>query len=368
MRILHFLDTTNRGGAETQVLDVCRNARDFGFEMTFVTAQGGSLESSFRNSGVEFIRLGRRFPIDLYLASQLRRIIRDRRIEVVHGYQAVEGLHLYLATRGLKNVKRVLSFQGGTVYDWKNRRALRFLIPRMDANIVVSESLRRHHAEVDRLDTSDFAVIYNGADPARLKPSGKDLRHELGLGKETRLIGMVGNFYREKRKDQLTVCRSLPAVFREFPNVNCVFAGKVEDGAEGKFADCLEFSLKKGIADRVHFLGGRSDVPDVLAALDVFILSSFREGLPVAVSEAMLAGIPAVLSDIDPLVEASYGGRCAELFRTGDAGELSTKLIRLLGDDNARTVLARAGTDYASANFSISAHLESLSLLYNSLN
>jgi glycosyltransferase involved in cell wall biosynthesis len=367
VRILHFLDTTNRGGAETQVLDICRNARDYGFEMTFVTAQGGTLEPEFRDSGVDFVRLGRRFPIDLYLASQLRRIIRERQIAVVHGYQAVEGLHLYLATRGLKNIKRVLSFQGGTVYDWKNRRTLRFLIPRMDANVVVSEGLKRHHAETDRLDTSNFTVIHNGADPVRLRPSGKQLRHELGLGDETRLVGMVGNFYREKRKDQLTFCRSLPAVFAEFPEVHCVFAGKVEPGAEGKFADCLEFCLRNGIADRVHFLGGRSDIPDVLAALDVFVLASFREGLPVAVSEAMLAGVPAVLSDIEPLIEASDQGRCAELFRTGDAGELSKRLVRLLGDEDARTVLARAGAEHANANFSIAAHLESLRLLYNSL-
>ncbi len=364
MRVLTFLDTTNRGGAETQVLDICRNAREFGLEMTFVTAQGGALEEEFRESGAEFIRLGRKFPVDLYLASQLRRIIKERRIEVVQGYQAVEGLHLYLATRGLKNVRRVLSFQGGTVYDWKNRRTLRFLIPRMDANIVVSRGLKKLHAEADRLDTSNFTVIPNGADAKRLRPTGKSLKKELGLADDARLIGMVGNFYDEPRKDQLTVCRALPRVFAEHENTHCVFAGKIADGAEGKFADCLNFCLANNIADRVHFLGGRSDIGDVLAALDVFVLSSLREGLPVAVSEAMLAGLPLVLSDIEPLVEVSDGGRCAELFRTGEPDELAERLLKLLGDEPFRRDLADRGRKFGVENYSIEAHLRGLKDLY----
>ena len=68
---------------------------------------------------------------------------------------------------------------------------------------------------------------------------------------------------------------------------------------------CVEFLREKRIADKVHFLGGRSDVPDILDALDVFVFSSLHEGLPVAVSEAMLAKVPMIVSDIEPLLEAS---------------------------------------------------------------
>lgn len=367
MKVLHFLDTVNRGGTETQVLDVCRNAREFGIDITFVTAQGGPLEENFRESGVEFIKLGRRFPVDLYLASQLRRIIKDRNIEIVHGHQAVEGLHLYLASRGLKNVRRVLNFHGGTVHDWKNRRTTKFLIPRMHLNIAVSHCLKKLHAEVDRYETSNFVVLSNGADPARLKPTGKDLRKELGIAKGSRLAGMIGNFYAEDRKDQLTVCRALPKVFEAHPDVHMVFAGKVDDGAEDKFADCLNFCLKHRIADRVHFLGGRGDIPDVLAALDVFVLSSFKEGLPVSVSEAMVVGLPLVLSDIEPLLEVSDGGRCAEIFKTGSAAQLADRLTKLFGDEDHRRERAVDAHAYGMENYSIEAHLKGLRAIYERL-
>jgi glycosyltransferase involved in cell wall biosynthesis len=329
-----------------------------------VTTRGGTLEKDFGTAGPEFIKLSRKFPVDLYFASQLRKVIKERSIQIVHGYQAVEGLHLYLAARGLKHVQRVLSFQGGSHYDWKNRRTLRFLIPRMDANIVVSESLKNWHREVDRFDTSNFTVIHNGADAERIRPTGKDLRRELGLAENARLIGMVGNFYREPRKDQLTLCRALPAIFENDDNIHCAFAGNVEDGAEGKFADCLNFCLKHKIADRVHFLGARTDIPDVLAALDVFVLSSLREGLPVAVSEAMLAGLPLVLSDIEPLKEVSGDGEFAEIFPVGNADELSAKILKLLENSAFRFELAARGRQFAVENFSIESHLRELKKLY----
>lgn len=367
MKILHFLDTLNRGGAETQALDVCRNAGKFGLEMTFVTAQGGALENDFRAANADFFKLNRRFPVDLYLASQLRKIIKERKIQIVHGYQAVEGLHLYLAARGLKNVKKVLSFQGGMSPDWKNLRAMKFLIPRMDANIVVSRGLKTWHAEIDGFDTENFTVIYNGADTKRLQPTGKSLRRELNLPENAVLIGMIGNFYREPRKDQLTICRALPRVFAEFENAHCVFAGKIEDGAEEKMADCLNFCIDHKIIDRVHFLGGRSDVPDVLAALDLFVFSSLHEGLPIAMSEAMLARVPLIVSDIEPLLEASEGGEYAEVFPAQNYEILSEKILKLLKDKDLRKTQANRAQKFAEENFSIEAHLRELKKLYGTL-
>ena len=367
MKVLHFLDTINRGGAETQVLDICRNAARSGLEMTFVTAQGGAMEKDFSKSGADFIKLKRRFPVDFGLARNIRRIIEDKKIEIVHGYQAVDGVHLYLAARDLKNVKKVLSFQGGVSPDWKNRYALQFLIPRMDANIVVSKGLKKWHAEIDNFETSNFEIIYNGADTARLQPTGKDLREELNLPPDVFLLGMIGNFYRDPRKDQFTICKSLPKVLEKFPGAHCVFAGKTESGAEEKFNECVRFCKENGIAEKVHFLGGRGDVPDILAALDVFVFSSLHEGLPVAMSEAMLAKVPLIVSDIEPLLEASANGEYAEVFPIRNAEILSEKIIKLLGNEEMRADLSARAYEFARENFSVEAHLKHLKTLYEKL-
>ncbi len=366
MRVLHLLDTINRGGAEMQALDVCRNAHKYGIELTFVTAQGGAMEKDFRVSNAEFIRLSRSLPLDFPLVLKLRKIIKDKKIEIVQSYQAVDGLHLYLATLNLP-VRQVLSFQG-FISDKKNRQTSRFLIPRVDANISVSKGLLKWLKQNDRLDTSrNFHIIYNGADAKRLAPSGKSLKKELGLDEDILLFGMIGNFYRDPRKDQMTLCKSLPEIFAEIENACCVFAGKIEAGAEEKFQDCLDFCRENGIAEKVHFLGGRSDVPDILEALDLFVFSSLHEGLPVVVSEAMLANVPMIVSDIEPLLEASDNGKYAEIFPVQNAEVLSQKILKLLKDENLRENLATRAFKFATENLSIEAHLRELRKLYNSI-
>lgn len=365
-KILHTLDTLNRGGAEMQALDVCRNARKHGFEMTFVAFGGGKLEEDFRASGVDFIQSPRRLPVDFNLIFKLRKIIKDRRIEIAQAYQPVEGLHLYLAAVGL-NVKKVLSFQG-FIQDAKNRKTAKFLIPRMDANIVVSRGLKKWLESADNLDTGkNFQVVYNGADRERIISNHPVLRAELNLSENASLFGMIANFYRDPRKDQLTVCRALPKVFAEIENARCVFVGGTETGAERKFNECVDFCRENKIDDRVHFLGARNDIPDVLASLDVFVLSSLHEGLPVAATEAMLAGVPMILSDIEPLLEVSAGGRYAEMFQTQNPDELAEKILRLLKNEALRKDLSRSALEFAKENFSIEAHLRELKKLYDSI-
>lgn len=366
MKILKYLDTFDRGGAEMQVLDICKNAERFGLEVTLAT-RGGTLEPEFAAAGIEIIRLERRLPIDPKLVADLRRIIRERSIEIVHGYQSVDGLHLHLAARGNKSVREVLSFQG-FVQDAKNRFVAKWLLPRVDANIVVSRWLKDWLAKERGLRFgANTHVIYNGADPERLLPTGKSIKEELGLPDEIRLVGMVGNFYRDARKDQMTVVKALGEVFDKVSDVHCVFAGKVELGAERKFEACKEFVRYRGIADRVHFLGGRTDVPDILSQLDVFIFSSLHEGLPVAISEAMLAGVPMAVSNIGPHLEATNNGEFGRIFPVKDHRALAAALNDLLGNKKAADDLALKARSHAATSFSIDAHLDSLVHLYQQI-
>ncbi|HZH91686.1 MAG TPA: glycosyltransferase [Pyrinomonadaceae bacterium] len=373
MRVLHLLDSLNRGGAETLLLDVCRNGRANGLDLTFAATGGGELEDDFRRSGAHFVRLSRRAPLDLKLCGQLRRLIAERAVEVVHCHQAVEALHAYLATRGRPGVKRVLSFHLCAA-DAKNRLALKFLAPRMDANVAVSrELLACLDAEGGFATAKNFRVVYNGVDAARLAPeatgeSGNSLRAELKLAGNDLLLGMVGNFYADARKDQLTICRALPAVFRRAPHAHFAFAGgHAGGGATRIYQACVDYCREQGIADRVHFLGKRADVADVLRALDIFVFSSRKDTFGVAVVEAMLRGVPAVVSDIGALLEVTGGGQFASVFRTGDADDLARRLVELIEDRERRARLADGARGWAAAEFGIETHIANLLKLYKSL-
>jgi glycosyltransferase involved in cell wall biosynthesis len=374
MRVLHLLDSLNRGGAETLCLDVCRNAHANALDLTFAATGGGELEDDFRRSGADFVRLARRSPLDLKLVGQLRELIEERDIEVVHCHQAVEALHAYLAMRrsgstGGRRVKRVLSFHLCAA-DAKNRLALKFLAPRMDANVAVSrELLSCLRNEGGFATDKNFRVVYNGVDAARLQATtgGGDLRAELKLTKRDLLFGMVGNFYADARKDQLTVCRALPEVFRQLPEAHFVFAGGFEQDAAQMYRACVNHCREEGIAGRVHFLGQRADVSNVLRALDIFVFSSRKDSFGIAVVEAMLAGVPAVVSDIGALLEVTRGGEYAPVFRTGDAPDLARQLVALACDGARRTALAGQARQWAAREFRIETHIGNLLELYKSL-
>lgn len=375
MRVLHLLDSLGRGGAETLCLDVCRNARANGLDLTFAATGGGELEDDFRHSGADFVRLTRSRPLDLKLTGQLRRLILEREIEVVHCHQAVEALHAYLATRGSKSggsgrrVKRVLSFHLCTA-DAKNRLALKFLAPRMDACVAVSRELLSCLETEGKFATGkNFHVVYNGVDASRLEATsyGGDLRAELKLTEIELLFGMVGNFYADGRKDQLTVCRALPEVFARVPQAHFVFAGGHAEDASRIYEECVNYCREQGIAGRVHFLGKRADVAGVLRALDIFVFSSRKDSFGVAVVEAMLAGVPACVSDIGALLEVTNGGEYASVFRTGDASDLAHKIVALAGDRARRVELAAQARQWARREFGIESHIENLLKLYKSL-
>ena len=347
------------------MLDVCRNARANGLDLTFVATGGGDLENEFRDSGVDFIRLKRKLPVDLATALELRRIITERGIQVMHSHQPVEALHLYLATRG-SSTKKALTLHG--VYPGtKNELALRFVLPRMDARIAVSRNLLQELKGNQTLAGANCFLINNGVDPARLQSSGRKLRGELGLTDDELLLGMVGNFQPVAQKDQLTVCRALPAIFNRFPRAHFAFAGARSAAAPDLFDKCVELCRQQGIGDRVHFVGKRTDVADVLASLDIFVLSSLREGSPISVIEAMMAGVPTVLSDIPALREISNEGEHAALFRTGDADDLAAKLIALVTDEGERQRFAPGARQWVLEHFGIDRHIADLVRLYDSL-
>jgi L-malate glycosyltransferase len=366
IKVLHILDSLNRGGAEMMALDVCRNARANGLDLTFLATGGGDLEDDFKRSGVDFIRLQRKRPIDLALVAQIRQIIYDRNIQVVHSHQPVEALHLYLATRG-SNTKRVMTLHGVNA-GAKNQLALKFVLPRTHGCVVISNDLRNTVANSRNTDKNKkFLVITNGVDPKRLEFSNRNLRDELGIATDSFLLGMVANFSPVARKDQMTVCKALPQVFRAAPRAHFVFVGSRSATAPQLFDDCVRFCQREGISDRVHFLGKRTDIADVLRSLNVFVLSSEREGSPISVIEAMMMGLPTILSDIGALREVSNDAAYAQLFRTGDVDDLARKLIALVEKAEFRVHLGAQAQQWATENFSIRTHIANLIRFYGSV-
>ena len=178
---------------------------------------------------------------------------------------------------------------------------------------------------------------------------------------------MIANFYPGLRKDHQTVCRAIAKLSQSHPQVHVVFVGGKLQSAPQIFDDCVRLCAELGIADRVHFLGKRADIPDVLNSLDIFLLSSLHEGLPVALVAAMIVGLPCVASDIAPHCEISGEGKFVRLFKTGDAESLVAVLEDLLDNPHEREKLRVEGQAFALREFSIGVYLARLRNVYEGL-
>jgi glycosyltransferase involved in cell wall biosynthesis len=187
------------------------------------------------------------------------------------------------------------------------------------------------------------------------------LRNELGLSANDLLLVAVGNLY--PVKGHAVLLRALGGLLRsgEIANVpwRLAIAGRGEE-EEGLRA----LAREEGIADRVTLLGFRRDVPDILAAADIFVMPSLSEGLPLALVEAMAAGLPVVVSDVGGVPEVAVAGREAILVPPGEPALLAEGLARLLRDPSARVTMGRAARERALRDFSVSTMCEAYERLY----
>lgn len=358
MRILNILNTCARGGTETLLLDVFNSYDRKEMKIWFCTFQGGDLENSFRNSDINFIKIPRNLPVDLFTIIKLRNLIKLHKIDIVHTHILVDNFHAYFAILGLR-VKLVHSYHG---YDYENdlRNNLiqRTFISLTDANIFVSKAVQKYYC--DKFNPSNKSyVVYNGVDPIKMAPTGKNIRQELGINDNVPLLGMVGNFTNTVR-DHITVCKALIDVIRERPEIHCVFVGKKSDEIPHYYDQVVSICKKNNIQNNVHFIGTRSDVPDILHALDLYVYASNHDTFGISLVEAMMCGIPVIANDLPPFLEISDNGKFIDLYKTKNASDLSDKILSKLETNNN----ASDAKHYVEQNFTIQKHIESLMSVY----
>jgi glycosyltransferase involved in cell wall biosynthesis len=151
------------------------------------------------------------------------------------------------------------------------------------------------------------------------------LRAELGLLEAIPVIGMVGRLAEQKGHKYLL--EAAPAILEKVPDVHFAFIG------EGEERSALEgLAAKRGVAERVHWMGFRSDTQRLLAGFDVLAMPSEFEGLPLVLLEAMAHGVPIVAHAVDGIPEAVTDGQEGYLIARGDIRALAERLVQLLLD------------------------------------
>lgn len=366
MKVAYLFGSLNRGGTETLMLDVCQNLQNSHFDATGIYRKGGVLEKDFLQSGIPFSILTPGKNILKYLWN-LRKMISNNHVEVIHAQQSLDALYARIACIGMK-VKLVLTFHG---FDFNSSSAItRYIIRRTDRNIFVSNYQKEYYIRKYRLNPEKQTLVYNGINFSKFENFynqniNHNLRKELKIQDSTLLMGMVGNF--NEVREQLTVCRFLKLLNEKGVDFHFVFVGKRVESTPQRYDDCVEFCQKNNLSKRVIFAGVRSDVPAILSELDAFIYSTEHDTFGIAVVEAIATGAPVFVNDWEVMNEITEDGKLAIIYKTKDEHDLLEKFMLFLQKQDEYVRRAKENAVIVRKKYSVEKLIENLKKVYISL-
>ncbi len=349
-----FLTTElGAGGAEKVVFELANRLSRKRFEVAGVwclKSADGYYAGELSRVGMPYWGAGARGITDLWVLRALRKELGGARLDLLnaHLFHAAMAGRLVAPRAGVRNLV--------VTHHFHERRAWRYFAERLwrgrsRALTAVSRSVANSVAAGLRLAPEDVRVIPNGVDLAAIEakvPSArKEARRRLRLPAEARVIGTVGRLSREK--DPMTLLEAFARLAAADESLRLIYVG------DGPLHEKLFKRIGAlGLRERASIIGFWADVPAALAAMDIFALSSLTEGHPLALLEAMGAGLPVAASRIPAVAEIlGPAGQGALTFTPGRPQELAAALGKLLEDSDLAARTGAAGRAAARRSFTV---------------
>jgi glycosyltransferase involved in cell wall biosynthesis len=360
------------GGAEHVALEMTRGLDRERFDRTLAVTRwtpAAAAEhwvpaslAALDRAGVRFLGLDRASALHLWAWWPLIRFLRRERVDILHTHQFGSNVTGVIAGR-LAGVPVIVAHEHSWSYVGQPLRKLldRWVIAGLaDVLVAVSSEDRRRMREVEHIPDEKTFLLPNGIadDPLAVTPG--DVRAELGIDPGQPVVGSVSTLRPEKRVDVLV--RAAPALAARVPGVRILVAGR---GWEQASLEALIAEL--GVGGTVTLVGQRTDIPDFLAALDVAVCSSEREGSPLSVMEYMQAGLATVATRVGGVPDLIEDGVHGRLVPSDDPGALADAIGDLLEDPAGRAEMGRRARERQRAEFTTGVMVERLGALYERL-
>jgi glycosyltransferase involved in cell wall biosynthesis len=367
VRVLHVVASTQRRGGEMFASDLVGALGREAIDQRVAVLHGGGVFAAPFDAPVTLLRDGDaiRGPIALATtAVRLRRLVARWSPDVVQAHGG-EALKLSVAAT-IGSHARVVYRRIGSAHPWVTsglRRPLYgWLMRRASMVIAVSEAVRAETGRVFSIRPERIVAIPNAVDVERLLPTRppEDVRAELGIPVDAPVVLSLGALTWEK--DPLTQLRAADAVLAERMDSYFVMAG---DGP--LHATLATETGRVRTADRIRLVGATADVADILAASDVMLLASRTEGMPGALIEAGMAGVPVVAYAVGGVPELVRDGETGLLVEKGDVDGLARCVLKLLDDESERAAMGERAREHCRAGFDIAAVAPRYAELYRGL-
>ncbi|MFA5177203.1 MAG: glycosyltransferase family 4 protein [Candidatus Omnitrophota bacterium] len=370
INLLYVVTKLELGGAQKQLLDLIRGVNKERFKIFLFTGLEGLLVEdalSIPQLEVQRCRFLRR-PVhpfhDLAALIKLYSFIQKNNIEIVHTHSSKAGFLGRLAA-WLARVKVIIhTVHGWSFHDhqpfWLKKLYIaleRFSASFTDKLVVVSDYDRAKGLKNRIGAQSKYCLTRYGVDYAAFSVNDSSARRELGLNDNDLVVGMIACFKPQKCPQDFIKLASL--VKQSVSRVKFLLVG---DGILRKKIERLITSAH--LEKDVILTGWRRDIHKVLSALDVFVLTSLWEGLPVTVLEAMAAQRAVIATDTGGIREAVNDGKTGFLIQPHDLAGLAQKLTSLLTANELRRKVGGSASEYLKCNFKVADMVSSTEALY----
>ena len=324
-------------------------------------AEEASCVPVLEGAGIEVHCLGARGIRQIFsVLERLGQLLAEQQPDLVQTFLFHANLVGRLAARR-SGVRRVVS--GIRVAEGRSRWPLwldRLTEKAVDRYVCVSQAVARFSESRAGLPPEKMVVIPNGIDVTKYPSQCPVGLPSLGIRADRRVITFVGRLDRQKGVRWLI--DAAEGWLSQLPDCDLLLVGK------GPERGTLERRCeKRGISDRVHFAGWRNDVPDVLAASRLLLLSSQWEGMPNVVLEAMASGLPVVATDVHGVRELLGPAADAQTVSYGDSEALGYKVVRLMSDPQVATIFGAENQRRVGEEFSLARMIDAYQGLWESL-
>ncbi len=371
LKIVHIINDLEIGGAEIMLYRMLSHEHASPLETSVVSLMDrGALRERINALGIPVHSPGMK-PIVPSLQSirKFQRIMRQLRPDVIHGWLYHGSLAgqfaSFFAPGNIPVIWSIHYSMYSLSFEKRSTAAVvRICAPlsrRASAVVFVSHTSQAQHRALG-FSTRSNVVIPNGIDIELFAPSAEhrwSVREELGLDRETLLIGLISRYHR--MKDHANFLRAAAIVAQQNSDVHFLLAGREVDANNDTLVSLIR---ELGILDRVHLLGERTDVPRLTASLDIHTMSSlYGESFPVIVGEAMACGVPCVVTDVGD--SGWLVGNTGRKVTPGRSDELAAAWNELLemGSEKRQALGAAARTRVAD-NFSLGSIVSQYDDLY----
>lgn len=363
--ILHVIDTTGPGGAETVFIDLAtRLPREVYRSIVLIRGRGWVYEELCRR-GMKPILLDAKGSFNWHYLAGLRKLIINEKVDLIQSH--LLGANVYCSLAGMLTWVPVVATFHGSVDIGTNERfkKLKYGVINAGANsiVAVTDSLRDDIISRTTLNPDKMRIIYNGIDTSEFQQHrSSSIRDKFGWSDKDIIIGCLGNIRPAKGYNILL---QAAALLQQSP-IRCRFL--VAGQANGKlYDDLLQLRKELGLEDSVHFLGFIDDAAEFLSNLDLFLSSSISEGLPLSAIQAMVARLPIIATrcgGYEGLITDRENGWLVEV---GNPRAIADAIETVAAAPEIQNKLAENAKNYAIRTFDVNVMVDAYEEIYASL-